>query len=132
MILAFFILLFLDRYFGFLTQTFEPAPPPPLSGSKDNLRLLNYPRIICLYARGQERSCSGVLPILYAKQCTETVHHQDAAIYAYGNFQETSMVSFTICVMIILTPKQFPGLSLRLSYLQNSTQILNMIEISAV
>ena len=46
----------------------------------------------------------------------------DAAIYSYGNFQETSMVLFTICVMIILTPKQFPGLSV--SYLQNSTQIL--------
>ena len=56
--------------------------------------------------------------------------HQDAAIYTYGNFQETSMVLFTICVMIILTPKQFHGLSV--SYLQNSTQILNMIEISAV
>ena len=126
MILAFFILLFLDRYFGFLTQTFEPAPP----GSKDNLRLLNYPNIICLYARGQKRSCSGVFANFVCKQCTETVHHQDAAIYAHGNFQETSMVSFTICVMIILTPKQFPGLSL--SCLQNSTQILNMIEISAV
>ena len=51
-------------------------------------------------------------------------------VYTYGNFQETSMVLFTICVMIILTPKQFPGLSV--SYLRNSTQILNMIEISAV
>ena len=40
------------------------------------------------------------------------------------------MVLFTICVMIILTPKQFPGLSV--SYLQNSTQIFNMIEISGV
>ena len=40
------------------------------------------------------------------------------------------MVLFTICVMIILTPKQFHGLSV--SYLHNSTQILNMIEISAV
>ena len=51
-------------------------------------------------------------------------------VYTYGNFQRTSMVLFTICVMIILTPKQFPGLSV--GYLQNSTQILNMIEISAV
>ena len=50
--------------------------------------------------------------------------------YTYLNFQETSMVLFTICVMIILTPKQFPGVSV--SYLQNSTQIRNMIEISAV
>ena len=40
------------------------------------------------------------------------------------------MVLFTVCVMIILNPKQFPGLSV--SYLQNSTQILNMTEISAV
>ena len=48
-------------------------------------------------------------------------------VYTYGNFH---MVLFTICVMIILTPKQFPGLSV--SYLQNCTQILNMIEISAV
>ena len=51
-------------------------------------------------------------------------------VYTYGNFQGTSMVLFTICVMIISTPKQFPGLSV--SYLQDSTQILNMIEISAV
>ena len=62
--------------------------------------------------------------------CTEAAHHQDAATYTYGNFQETNMVLFTICVMIILIPKQFPGLSV--SYLQKSTQILNMIEISAV
>ena len=63
--------------------------------------------------------------------CTvAVVHHQDAAIYTYGNFQEISMVLFTICVIIILTPKQFPGLSV--SYLQNSIQILDMIEISAV
>ena len=40
------------------------------------------------------------------------------------------MVLFTICVIIIFTPKQFPGLSV--SYLQNSTQILNMIDIIAV
>ena len=40
------------------------------------------------------------------------------------------MVLFTVCVMIVLTPKQFPGLSV--SYLQNSTQILSTIEISAV
>ena len=51
-------------------------------------------------------------------------------VYTYGNFQETSMVLFTICVMIILTPKQFPGLSV--GYLQYFTQILNMIEISTV
>ena len=51
-------------------------------------------------------------------------------VYTYGNFQETSMVLFTICVMIILTPKQFPGLSV--TCLQNSTQILSMIEISGV
>ena len=62
--------------------------------------------------------------------CTEAVHHQDAAIYTYRNFQEASMVLFTICVMIILTRKQFPDLSV--SYLQNSTQILSMTEISAV
>ena len=61
---------------------------------------------------------------------TEAIHHQDAATYTYGNFQETDMVLFTICVMIILTPKQFAGLSV--SYLQNSTQIPNMIETSAV
>ena len=66
----------------------------------------------------------------FKQSCTEAVHHlQDAAIYTYGNFQETRMVLFTICVIIILTPKQFSGLSV--SYLQNSTQILNMIEISA-
>ena len=40
------------------------------------------------------------------------------------------MVLFTICVVIILNSKQFPGSSV--SYLQNSTQILNMMEISAV
>ena len=43
-------------------------------------------------------------------------------VYTYGKFQETSMVLFTICVMIILTPKQFPGLSV--SYLQSSTRYL--------
>ena len=43
-------------------------------------------------------------------------------VYTYGNFQETSMVLFTICVRIILTPKQFPGLSV--SYLQSSTRYL--------
>ena len=58
------------------------------------------------------------------------MHHQAAAIYTYGDFQETNMVLFTICFMIILNPKQVPGLSV--SYLQNSTQILNMMEISAV
>ena len=46
---------------------------------------------------------------------TEAVHHQSAAIYTYGNFQETSVVLFTICVMIILNPKQFAGSSV--SYL---------------
>ena len=61
---------------------------------------------------------------------TEAVHHQAAALYTYGNFQETSMGLFTICVMIILNPKQFPFLSVR--YLQNSTQILNMMKINAV
>ena len=40
------------------------------------------------------------------------------------------MVLFTICVVIILNPKQFPGSSV--SYLQNSTQMLNVMEISAV
>ena len=40
------------------------------------------------------------------------------------------MILFTIRVMIIVTPKQFPGLSV--SYLQNSTQIFNMIETSAL
>ena len=40
------------------------------------------------------------------------------------------MVLCTICVMIILNPKQFPGSSM--GYLQNSTQILNMMEISTV
>ena len=39
------------------------------------------------------------------------------------------MVLFKICVMIVLNPKQFPGSSVR--YLPNSTQILNMMEISA-
>ena len=51
-------------------------------------------------------------------------------MYTYGDFQETNMVLFTICFMIILNPKQVPGSSV--SYLQNSTQILNMMEISAV
>ena len=60
--------------------------------------------------------------------CTEAVHHQDASIYTYGNLHETSMVLFTICVMIILTSKQFSGLSAR--YLQILTKILDMIEIS--
>ena len=32
-------------------------------------------------------------------------------MYTYGNLQEISMVLFTICVMIILNPKQFPGSS---------------------
>ena len=36
-------------------------------------------------------------------------------VYTCGNFQETSMVLFTICVMIILTPKQFPGFLSELS-----------------
>ena len=40
------------------------------------------------------------------------------------------MALFTICAMIILNPKQFPGSSV--SYLQNSTKVLNMMEISAV
>ena len=40
------------------------------------------------------------------------------------------MVLFTICVMIILNPKQVPGSSV--SCLQNSTQIFNMMGISAV
>ena len=40
------------------------------------------------------------------------------------------MVLFTICVMVILNPKQFPGLSV--NYLQNPTQIVNIMEISAV
>ena len=67
------------------------------------------------------------LPLLYASQY---IIRMLQFVYTIENFQETSMASFTICVMIILTPKQFPGLSV--SYLQNSTQILNMIEISAV
>ena len=58
------------------------------------------------------------------------MHHQAAAIYTYGDFQENNMVLFTICFMIILNPKQVPGSSV--SYLQNSTQILNMMEVSAV
>ena len=37
---------------------------------------------------------------------------------------------FTVCVMVILNPKRFPGLSV--SFLQSSTQIINMMEISAV
>ena len=46
----------------------------------------------------------------------EAVHHQAAATYRYGNFQETSsMVLFAICVIIILDPKQFLGSSV--SYL---------------
>ena len=40
------------------------------------------------------------------------------------------MALFTICAMIILNSKQFPGASV--SYLQNSTKILNMMEISDV
>ena len=40
------------------------------------------------------------------------------------------MALFTMCAMIILKPKQFTGSSV--SYLQNSTKILNMMEISAV
>ena len=64
------------------------------------------------------------------KAYTEAVHHQANTIYTIRNFQETSMVLFTVCVMIILKPKQYPGLSV--SYLHNSIQILNMMEISAV
>ena len=40
----------------------------------------------------------------------------------HKNFQETSIVLFTICVMIILNPVQFPGSSV--SYLQNSRRYL--------
>ena len=40
------------------------------------------------------------------------------------------MVLFTICVVIILNPKQFPCSSV--SFLQNSTQIFVIMEISAV
>ena len=40
------------------------------------------------------------------------------------------MVLFTICVITVLNPKQFPGSSV--SHLQNSTQTLNMMTISAV
>ena len=66
-------------------------------------------------------------PLLYASLYIITMLQY---VYTYGNFQGTSMVLFTICVMIISTRKQFPGLSV--SYLPDSTQILNMIEISAV
>ena len=75
------------------------------------------------------KSCSGVFATCM-QACTKAVHHQDTGIYTYWNLHQTSMVLFTNCVMIILTPKQFSGLSA--CYLQNSTQILDMIEISAV
>ena len=35
--------------------------------SKDNLKLPNYASIICLYARAQNKSCSGVFVILVCK-----------------------------------------------------------------
>ena len=73
---------------------------------------------------------SGVFATFVCKPALKQYIRILQCVYTYGNFQETSMVLFTICVMIILTPKQFPGLSV--SYLQNSTQMLNMIEISAV
>ena len=69
-----FILLFFNRYWGFslgprvsppVCLVVEcPLPPPQ---SKDNLTLLKYPNIICLYARGQERSCSGVFATFVCK-----------------------------------------------------------------
>ena len=82
------------------------------------------------------------LPLLYAfgvfatSVCIKSVLKQYIIrmlqyVYTYGNFQETFKHGFmyNLC-HDVLTPKQFPGLSV--SYLQNSTQILNMIEISAV
>ena len=38
-----------------------------LSGGIDNLRLLKYPNSICLYAKGQKRSCSGVFVTFVCK-----------------------------------------------------------------
>ena len=35
--------------------------------SKDNLRLLKYANIICLYARGQKGSCIGIFDIFVCK-----------------------------------------------------------------
>ena len=49
------------------------------------------------------------------------LHHQAAVIYTYWNFQDTIFkyqLLFTISDMIILNPKQFPGLSV--SYLYSS------------
>ena len=80
---------------------------------------------------GQKRSCSGVFTTFVCKPTLKQYMYIIRLLqYICGNFQETSMVIFTICVMIILNPKQFLGLSV--SYLQNSTQILNMMKISAV
>ena len=92
--------------------------------NKDNLRSLKYPNIICLYAWGIQKKLQWCFCHFSILAYTEAVHYQAAAIYTYGNFQESSMVLFTICVMIILNPKQFPGSSV--SYLQNYTQILRL------
>ena len=71
MILAFFILLFLDRYFWVFDSDLSASLPvfsygvPP--GGRDSVRLLKYPNIICLYAKGQKRSCIGVFATFVCK-----------------------------------------------------------------
>ena len=80
--------------------------------SKNKLRLLKYPNIICLYAWGYKRSCSGVFATFVCKPVLKQ--------YIIRILQYIHMgVLFTICVMITLTSKQSPGFSV--SCLQNST-----------
>ena len=74
--------------------------------SKDNLRLLKYPNIICLDAwgggGGRKEAVVVFLPVLYESLYIYiAVHHQAAAIYTYmAIFKRlASMVSYTICVM---------------------------------
>ena len=123
-----FMLLFWIDILGCFIHTFEPAPcmfsygMPPPPGSKDNLRLMKYPNIICLYARGQKRSCSGAFATSVCKPVLKQYIIRMLQYIHIGIFKKLIMVLFTICVVIISTPKQFLGLSV--SDLQNSTQKL--------
>ena len=62
---------------------------------------------------GQEGSCSDVFALFISTLILK--QYIIRLIYTYRNFQEISMALFTICVMIILNPKQFAGSSM--SYL---------------
>ena len=79
---------------------------------------------------GQKRSCGGVFATFVCKPILKQYIIRLLQYIRMEIFQEASMVLFTICVMTILNLKQFPGLSV--GYLQNSTQILNMMQISAI